>query len=327
MWRNLKNDAVTWGKNIIQGMADGITDRLYAARDAVSNVAESVKNKVKNAFGIHSPSTVMNEYGQNISQGLADGITTKSGEVIGAMGNIVTGVQGQIDAITSSFTTMKQTLETPIVIPAPVQSPPYTAPSAEETPNIASVTATSIIPTDDVYAPYSQDELSGNFPGIKEIITAFPQYHIGLNQIQQAYNKRVDKGIAEGWPSFDIWIYDEYRNKIGNVRYGQQGDTYVFDSISKYGAGGVVYEPTLGIIGDKPEVVMPLPTIKPMLTDALLGAVTALGGGNITNNKQQINLQIINRGTVVGRGGMEEFAKTVSKQISRDFGLATGGAW
>lgn len=38
-------------------------------------------------------------------------------------------------------------------------------------------------------------------------------------------------------------------------------------------------------------------------------------------------IAIINQGTIVGTNGMEEFAKIVSRQISRDLGLSTGGAW
>lgn len=45
------------------------------------------------------------------------------------------------------------------------------------------------------------------------------------------------------------------------------------------------------------------------------------------DNSSSRNITIINRGTIVGSNGMNEFAKTVSKEIARTTGLAMGGAW
>jgi hypothetical protein len=96
--------------------------------------------------------------------------------------------------------------------------------------------------------------------------------------------------------------------------------------------GGIVTRPTLAMVGEagESEAVLPLSNLLPMMTDALLGAVATLGGSttSIANSTtKQVNLYLVNRGTVVGQGGMEEFARSVSKQISKDFGLAVGGAW
>lgn len=51
---------------------------------------------------------------------------------------------------------------------------------------------------------------------------------------------------------------------------------------------------------------------------------TTINRGGISSKP---SLTIINQGTIVGRNGMQEFAETVSKVISRDYGLATGGAY
>jgi phage-related minor tail protein len=96
--------------------------------------------------------------------------------------------------------------------------------------------------------------------------------------------------------------------------------------------GGIVTRPTLAMVGEagESEAVLPLSNLLPMMTDALLGAVATLGSSttSIANSTtKQVNLYLVNRGTVVGQGGMEEFARSVSKQISKDFGLAVGGAW
>ncbi len=103
------------------------------------------------------------------------------------------------------------------------------------------------------------------------------------------------------------------------------------EQLYMFATGGIVTKPTMAVIGEagQPEAVLPLSNLLPMMTDALLGAVATLGGSTstITNSARQVTLQVINQGTIVGRNGMEEFAKTVSKQISKDFGLAVGGGW
>lgn len=66
------------GKNIIQGLINGIGSMASAAVEKARDVAESIGNTIKNFFGIHSPSRLTTEYGKNISQGLANGITAES---------------------------------------------------------------------------------------------------------------------------------------------------------------------------------------------------------------------------------------------------------
>lgn len=84
--------SVNWlglGLNIIRGIGDGIingvTGLVSAAREAASRVVSSVKN----FFGIHSPSTKMrDEVGRYIPAGLAEGIEENSGIVTDAMNDI-----------------------------------------------------------------------------------------------------------------------------------------------------------------------------------------------------------------------------------------------
>jgi len=350
IWKDLKTDAVTWGHNIVQGMADGIKNKIQTAVNAMRDVAESVKNKVKNAFGIHSPSAVMAEYGQNISQGLANGIATKSNEVTTAMGNIVTGVQGQINTIISSFTSMKATLETPI-IPAPIQqlspTPSQTAPTYDDTPS-SSGGGSSPEPTINVpHGSGADAERAGlekganyayNQKNNQKYLHDYPLQVMGIFSIQDFNNGKqlaatywTDTGAlaASGYnpdssvkqPSLEE-IINHYGEENAEIR---DGKVY----LKQFAAGGIVTRPTIGMIAEAgdDEAILPLPRLQPMMTEALLGAVEALSGGSNVTTNRQINLSVINKGTIVGRNGMEDFAKTVSKQISKDFGLATGGAW
>lgn len=77
------------GKNLIQGLIDGVNNMIETAKNAVANVGNAVIDKIKNVLGIHSPSTVFAEIGGYIDQGLANGITGSLGYVNDAMNKLI----------------------------------------------------------------------------------------------------------------------------------------------------------------------------------------------------------------------------------------------
>lgn len=81
------------GKNLIQGLIDGVNNMIETAKNAVANVGNAAIDKVKNVLGIHSPSTVFAEIGGYIVQGLANGINAASPYVEQAMTNLANAVQ------------------------------------------------------------------------------------------------------------------------------------------------------------------------------------------------------------------------------------------
>lgn len=81
------------GKNLIQGLINGVNNMIETAKNAVANVGNAVIDKVKNVLGIHSPSTVFAEIGGYIVQGLANGITAALPYVEQAMTNLANVVQ------------------------------------------------------------------------------------------------------------------------------------------------------------------------------------------------------------------------------------------
>lgn len=81
------------GKNLIQGLINGVNNMIETAKNAVANVGNAVIDKVKNVLGIHSPSTVFAEIGGYIDQGLANGITAALSYVEQAMTNLANVVQ------------------------------------------------------------------------------------------------------------------------------------------------------------------------------------------------------------------------------------------
>jgi phage-related protein len=79
-------DLAQIGKNIIQGLVNGIKSMAGAVGQAIKDIAGNLKSKIKGALGIHSPSRWMRDMvGKNISLGMAVGIEAESGSVIDSL--------------------------------------------------------------------------------------------------------------------------------------------------------------------------------------------------------------------------------------------------
>ena len=68
------------GKNIIQGLINGIGSMINAVGEKIQEVAGNIKEKIKGALDIHSPSRWMRDMiGKNIVLGVVDGIDQEKG--------------------------------------------------------------------------------------------------------------------------------------------------------------------------------------------------------------------------------------------------------
>ena len=87
LWDAVKNvDWVQLGKDIINGLINGIGAMGSALKDAARSIASSALDTIKDFFGIASPSRVMrDEVGRYIPAGLALGIRQNAGDVAQAM--------------------------------------------------------------------------------------------------------------------------------------------------------------------------------------------------------------------------------------------------
>lgn len=63
------------GKNIIDGLWRGLTDKWNSVKDGVTGIADSLKSKFTGALGINSPSRVFRQYGEYITDGLSEGLS------------------------------------------------------------------------------------------------------------------------------------------------------------------------------------------------------------------------------------------------------------
>lgn len=75
---------IAWA--IVDGMTDGLASKAWSFGESMVSVAKKGYNKVKNFFGIHSPSRLMKELGGYVGEGLAIGIEN-TGERVAKAGD------------------------------------------------------------------------------------------------------------------------------------------------------------------------------------------------------------------------------------------------
>ena len=81
------------GKNIWQGLVNGIKSGIETAKGAAANLAKAIIDKFTTDTEIHSPSALFERFGKFIDQGLANGITAALPYVEQAMTNLANVVQ------------------------------------------------------------------------------------------------------------------------------------------------------------------------------------------------------------------------------------------
>jgi phage-related protein/uncharacterized protein YoxC len=87
------------GKDIIRGLLNGIGSMAGAVMEKAASIANSVKNTIKDALNINSPSRVMMELGRWTSEGLADGIGKAAILAKRAAANMAEGVIKPVQGI------------------------------------------------------------------------------------------------------------------------------------------------------------------------------------------------------------------------------------
>lgn len=73
-FKELPSRMLTVGKNLVQGLWNGIKDMTSWITDKLKGFGDSVLSGIKKFFGIHSPSTEMAEVGNYLVEGLGQGI-------------------------------------------------------------------------------------------------------------------------------------------------------------------------------------------------------------------------------------------------------------
>lgn len=99
--KTLPEEALEMGKDLIEGLIEGIKEKAEALWDTITGIGEDVIGGFKSIFDIHSPSRVAAGIGQMLMQGLANGIQTSSGDVMTAATQTANTVVNQLSSILS----------------------------------------------------------------------------------------------------------------------------------------------------------------------------------------------------------------------------------
>lgn len=72
--KELRKKFIEHGKNLVQGLVDGINKGIETAKNAVGGLAKAILDKFTTDTGIHSPSKVFKGYGVYLIEGLVNGV-------------------------------------------------------------------------------------------------------------------------------------------------------------------------------------------------------------------------------------------------------------
>lgn len=96
------------GKNIPEGVGDGIKAGAEIASEASKNMANDIKESFTNEMDINSPSRVFNEYGGFITTGLAQGVDSGAGQPVASVTNLSNSLKTPFYSLNSDFYSIGQ---------------------------------------------------------------------------------------------------------------------------------------------------------------------------------------------------------------------------
>ena len=109
--KELPGEMIEIGKQIVEGIKKGIEGAKDKLKNTVSNFANGIKNGLKSAFGIHSPSKLMKEeVGINIGLGVVEGIDDTKRDINKALNGIGANITGGVGLNPSTINNMNTSL-------------------------------------------------------------------------------------------------------------------------------------------------------------------------------------------------------------------------
>ena len=102
------------GGNMVQGLVNGIRNRIASAVESARGLGSMVINGFKSVLGIHSPSTVFREFGYFLVKGLADGMDDQE-TIQGGVDTMKDALMRAMDEIEDNFNSDISPTITPVV--------------------------------------------------------------------------------------------------------------------------------------------------------------------------------------------------------------------
>lgn len=102
------------GGNMVQGLVNGVRNRITSAVESARGLGSMVINGFKSVLGIHSPSTVFHEFGYFLVKGLADGMDDQE-TIQGGVDTMKDALMRAMDEIEDNFNSDISPTITPVV--------------------------------------------------------------------------------------------------------------------------------------------------------------------------------------------------------------------
>lgn len=102
------------GGNMVQGLVNGVRNRIASAVESARGLGLMVANGFKSVLGIHSPSTVFREFGYFLVKGLADGMDDQE-TIQGGVDTMKDALMRAMDEIEDNFNSDISPTITPVV--------------------------------------------------------------------------------------------------------------------------------------------------------------------------------------------------------------------
>ena len=84
------------GKNMTDGLSEGLVDNVETVTDSVTDVTDAIKNTMETELDSHSPSRVAEGYGQFFDEGFANGLVDNVGTVTDAVADVTDAIQNTV---------------------------------------------------------------------------------------------------------------------------------------------------------------------------------------------------------------------------------------
>lgn len=97
-------DFSSLGKEIPNGVSQGIEQGASTAGESSKNMANDIKESFTSEMDINSPSRVFNEYGGFITTGLAEGVDKGTNQPVSSVTNLANQIKKPFDSLQSDFT-------------------------------------------------------------------------------------------------------------------------------------------------------------------------------------------------------------------------------
>ena len=134
IWNEITSfDLLGAGKDLIQGLIDGIASMGGAVLDTIGGIVDGAIDWAKGLLGIGSPSKLFRQFGDWTMQGLALGIEDGAGDALGAMSGVMSDITGMSPTLTVDYATAGYAS-------MPAVAPAYATGSGSGSPTIVNLT-------------------------------------------------------------------------------------------------------------------------------------------------------------------------------------------